>query len=692
MWKSLGLIAVGVLVGAAFVMFVLPSTGPGAPATAERSLVAPERVLSDTEVDVARSDSFESIRTIQDVLSLPSQFDRDEAMYVLAGRSNAGELQALIFEGDRISDRYTRNSVLGILFRRLAEVDPQSALALARVEPYNNSKTLENTIWRAWARNDLDSALFEVKTQSQRSMQVAAAQVLYAAHGYMGNETTDRIEAELGIEPDRNTRLRFLRTLLEKSPDDVIDFIGKETSALRRREYINWLVYAIEEPNLNDAVAWSESFTSNGDMALYRQILNDRIARLNPLQALQAAVDSGDIQFGGRFQNAMQELASSDMEAAMSFYDGLDNQQAKFMSAYIIVSEMAVGDPQGALEWAESNGGQIKSQLNVIALGRLADTDPELALEKAAAMPLGERDTAMSSVFLSVARRDSDEAMALMGSLPESANKRSLRATLGRDWLMQDSDGAIEWLKTLPRDEASRIVGRSAGLLSQVQPGLATDLLPFLDADKRGDVLRNAVTRHAASGKLALARSLITEYSGQQGVDSAALEVSLIEGLSKSDPASAEQLAMQLQSPELKDKALVTIVGSLSQNNPMGAARVVSNIRNQGQRESALMQLSVNWVRSDPSAALQWVRSLSKERDRVKAIESVMGWRTAHHRETLDLINTVADPAARVSLKAGYAVRVARSDKEAALRMLQGLDLSKRQRAEYLNRIESTRR
>ena len=132
-----------------------------------------------------RGDQYANLVNIEQILSLPTIFARSEAMHVLAGRSDSGGVQFLIFEADRIADPIERVRLLNVLFFRLAEADPKSALAMARTGSFLAVKTLEQTVWLAWARNDLDDALFEAKTQTTTAQQKFAAQSLYAAFGYM---------------------------------------------------------------------------------------------------------------------------------------------------------------------------------------------------------------------------------------------------------------------------------------------------------------------------------------------------------------------------------------------------------------------------------------------------------------------------------------------------------------------------
>ena len=191
-----------------------------APEIVRDIVVAPK--MSETQAEVLREERYESLLTVEQIYELPSEFARAEAMYSLAGRSDSGRLQNLIFEANRIADAEDRTAALNILFFRLTELDPESALALARTESFRGNKTHEQRVWVAWARRDLDAALFAAKTQTSSTYSNLAARSLYTAFGYMGNETTDRIEEELGIAPDRKIRGRFIYQMADRSPAEAI--------------------------------------------------------------------------------------------------------------------------------------------------------------------------------------------------------------------------------------------------------------------------------------------------------------------------------------------------------------------------------------------------------------------------------------------------------------------------------------
>jgi hypothetical protein len=121
-----------------------------------------------------RSEQYAGLTSVREVMALPSEFARAEALHIVAGRANAAAVQGMIFEANGIADEIERAMLLNVLFFRLAETDPQSALALARSDDFKGIRSIELTVWRVWSRADLDDALFAARAQMSALRQIAS--------------------------------------------------------------------------------------------------------------------------------------------------------------------------------------------------------------------------------------------------------------------------------------------------------------------------------------------------------------------------------------------------------------------------------------------------------------------------------------------------------------------------------------
>ena len=160
----MGGILIGVLITFAAARF--GASGEQRPSEVVRDITDVPKV-TEAVADQHREERYANLKSATEIMALPTEFARLEAMYALAGRSGSAAVQDLIFEADRVADVQQRESLLNVLFYRLTELDPRSALALTQVDSFKKTRSLEQTVWRAWARSDLDDALFAAKLAHQ---------------------------------------------------------------------------------------------------------------------------------------------------------------------------------------------------------------------------------------------------------------------------------------------------------------------------------------------------------------------------------------------------------------------------------------------------------------------------------------------------------------------------------------------
>ena len=331
-----------------------------------------------------RTEQYAGISGVEQLMSLPSSFARSAAMHLLAGRADSAGVQELIFEAERVADGEERLRLLEILFFRLAELDPQSALVLARTGSFAGVSALERMVWLAWAHADLDDALFAAKTQTSAVHQKSAARSLYAAFGYLGNDTTDRIEAELGIAPDPSTRAQYLYRLADRSPAEAIDFINALSDDEQRGEYVRWLANRLAQEDPHAALAHVDQFRRSADGRQYESSLKRDLASQDPRGTIERLLASGKpLRSYDEFHAAMRALARTDTDAAMRYFDSIRSPKDRTNLGSVIARELAKNDPEGAIAWAKSKGGSEARDLLMSVISTIAVSDPQRALDEA---------------------------------------------------------------------------------------------------------------------------------------------------------------------------------------------------------------------------------------------------------------------------------------------------------------------
>ncbi len=548
---------------------------------------------------------------LSSVLALPTVFTKRSALHELAAQSNGDRLRVLIADASQIEDREDRETALAVFFRRFCDIEPRAALALANSDPYVKVDRYRDIVWQTWARNDLADAIFAVKTLARHTDQATAVQSLYAAYGYMGNENTDQIISQTGIEQNRQTRLRYLRVLLRDSHVHVVNFINTEPSRLRRDEYINWFAYALDVNNPDAAYSYVGEFTSSGDRALFKSTIDSRFSRLNPVDTVWRALAKDETGPNSEFHDAIEELASQDVDAAIEIFEQIDSSNAKALAAFVIANELANTNPRRSLEWLRSLEDIRTDKIEESLLATIAHSDPDFALETALALPAARRESAISNMLLQIAMSSPEQAASMLDSIPEEVDLSRTLRMFGSVWLTKSPSAAMGWLESLEPGQAEQIADFAVRTAMRTQPDTAIRLLSFLDDKKATSSARFIVSELAATGDVNWASSVLEELRGR---NIEGLEPSLAKGLANHDHRLAVQFAQQLPDQETRDAAVAGIAEAVARSKEPDAATalptLINSIESTQARSETTRSIMFRLMRSDKERARQLLERL----------------------------------------------------------------------------------
>ena len=668
-----GGVLLGILATIATVRFWLPEY-PMSGGAIERDIVgvpAMEQAVADKQ----RDELYANLNTVEQVLALPTAFAHAEALYVLAGRSDSAGVQKLIFDANRIADEEERVRLLEILFFRLAEIDARSALALARTSDFRPVRSLERTVWRAWARKDLDDALFAAGTQTSPADKAFAAQSLFAAYGYMGNEATARIEAELGTQPDRNVRGAYLYRLADESPADAIAFINGLGNEAQHWEYVSWLASHLAAGDNKAALRYAELFDSADDRRYYTSIVNASIARENPRVVIERMLAGGsDVRSDGGFSSAISELAGTDLDALRDYFQQARTRDQKMALGGAIARELAKKDPAEALAFARANSNGRFPLIEMSVLRQIAKDDPQLALSEALNSPSMEGEAMLiSNVIDQMAQRDPVAAAAELGRIGNKRQWSLASQQLVQTWMRDDPDAAIEWVMSQDKETSAELI-QDAGLqLAENNIDAAIRLLPKMDSEGHTNLRQQIAQRLATVRSPDDALAFIRQFQGQP--DYAQLQASVISGVALRDPVSAKQMADQLGDESARNTAYVRIIAQRAQTDPAEAARWLNNVSDDNLRGAAAGQLATKWFASDEPSAMRWVSGLPPGSLRDDAISNLAGRWGEWTQDQEDLVASIGDRDKRAQAKVMRIYRLVRADPARARELLQDEDI-----------------
>ena len=672
-----GGVLLGILATLAFVRIEQPSNPPADDIV--RDIVDVPQ-MAQAVAEQHRDERYANLVNIEQVLALPTEFARAEALHVLAGRSDSAGVQNLIFEANRIADDVERVALLNILFFRLTEADPQSALALARMDQFKAVKSFEQTVWRAWARKDLDDALFGARTQASAALQSFAAQSLYAAFGYMGNETTDRIEAELEIEPNRSSRARYLYQLADRSPAEAIGYINGLRRGREQQELVSWLAYYLASRDPTAALRYAELFAVASDGDRYSNIINSDVALQDPKATIERLLASGSgLQSSGEYHYAVRELASTDLESAKQFFEQARSDQQRQILGSAIAAELAKNDPIEALAWARANDRGRRQMIEMSVLMQIAQVDPQLALAEALDSPNAEmRPMLVSNIVQQIARSDPANGIPYLDQIEDRRQRMEVSEQLASTWIRTDTDAAVEWIFSQDKDTAGQLMMRAGRSLLSSDVDAVIRLLPRLEGQYQ-ESMRLQVAQQLATGRSPVeAQAFIRQFQGQPGYDQ--LQASVVAGVAQTDTVMAKQLADQIQDSDARNTAYMNIIGQHARTNPAEALRWLNNVNDDRMRGSASGELAKQWYANDPAAATRWVTNLPRGSTRDDTIMHMSSsWREPTKKQ-MNLIASIEDRDKRGQAKLRQVYNLMRTNPAKARELLEDEDISSEQR------------
>lgn len=681
--------AVGILVGY-FLNALTAERPPTANSSRDLEITA---TMSHTEVETLRESRFEELESIEEILRLPSMFARSEATYALAGRSSGSGVQQLIFEAHEIADPVERDVLLNILFARLTEIDANAALATARIEPFSVNLSAENSVWRTWARSDLESAVDAVLSESQPGTRNRIAQILFRSLGYTGTAETDLVEAWLGIEPDGNTISQYILYLADQSPTLAIDYINQQAPPNWQPQHASKLGTHLALSGVDEARRYKDNILNPRARGMYEGSLMTAEANADPVAAMENwLAGSFTMQNQRLAYGAISRIVESDLDLALSYYDRIEAVQIRRWLGQKIAQQYAADDIDAALQWARENEIRGREELQSLVLQVMAQSDPDRAFEEVreqlqSETGLDARKGSASAVLMAIAQTDPHRAFGYLSEIESHLGQNQLKSVIFNQWMTSEPDAAIDW--ALGQQDADEMLYLSgAGMLIQQDINRAIELLPRLpdsvSANWRMQIAATLVEARSLDEAMAFART----HSAKPGYES--MLATIAQSAVRSGPEVAMAVASEIGDSRLRDQTYATIVQRMAQRDPQQAINYLERVSDNDLRIQVTAGAVRSWYRSSPASAVSWIAAKppGQERDRIVAMVSSYWVETTAQEQ--QLIDAIADPQTRSQIEMHRIVTVSRTDPAKARQMLNSGSFSEEERRSVEHMIEQT--
>ena len=672
--KSLALLFSGALLGAGLLALILgirPAaetddrfTNP--PAT--RALVV-EETRTATESDELRRDGFSKINTVVDALSLHGDFNKKEALYSLAGRSDSVQIQNLIYEANDLADGSQRILAVSILLERLVDLDPPSAIAIAGSPAL--AGLVERDVWAAWYRARPEEALGAAAgLPAQRRGR--AAQGIYRGLEPPELESVNEIRDALGTSPNAMTMLAFLESMYASSPSDATGFIeGMPPTSAEQTMALSLLVYLVAQSGVEGSVQFARP-------RLQRQfdtILDATLYQFQPETAVQRYLDSPS---GHRYRffaaEAMRAIAATDAERAILLLDGFD-EETRAMAVGNIAEGIMVQDPEAALAWIrEFDKSEDRSAYRGF-LATLAVSDLELALSEVELITdRSQRDFTLSGISMQVVQDDVEIAQSVIERIGDTEQRARALQNAIQSLAVLDTDAALAWHAMLSEADRQAVTPGIVRYIVGVDPDKAVVLLDGLDEESVEGVSGSIASAMAMGRGFDSALEFVERYRGAAGYRF--LKAAMLKNLAARHPERALEMAARDLADEQMVGVLSEAVRPLVSTNPDLAASYAMQVSTASERQRAMGYVASRWLNTDAVSATEWILRQPKGKERDELLEIAIGVRRdAGPTETLRLVRAIT-PANRVDVATPIVNRMGQWAFEDAAAMMDELNLT----------------
>lgn len=646
--------------------------------------------MSASEAAVHRSNRYAEIASIEQLMALPGHFTRMEALYALAGRADSADVQNLIFQAGGIVDRADRRDTLLVLFTRLSELDPASALVLSRTPPFGSDPAYEREVWQRWGERELEAALRHA-AQLDSTRRNVAAQALLASQGYWGNEHTARIAERLGVEPDNRTRSARLDELARSDPAAAVAWVHGIESPLHRRQAAVHLGLLLGRDGLDAAGRLAATFNDDVLRSAFEDAAAQAAAEVDPAGTLARLFDRGSAVPDSRLVKVFTAVAGQDIGEALAWFERLEDQRQILLVGSVLAEQLTRADPRRALAWAKGMDGRRERAIYRTVLATLSETDPGFAMAEARRLDdPRHRMMAMATLAQRLSEQDPRRAVALLDEIESPRERSMLIQSIGMNWLQRDPEAALDWILAANTTERPKLIAQAGAVLANTDLDAAIRLLPRLGEQDAAAWRQQIASRIAAERSVVQARSFIAQYQGS--AEYPRLLGAVIQGVARNDPAAAVRMLEDIPAGEEQWMLYSSVLMHYARQDPRAAVESVLSLDNEEQRRNLLSQVVSRWANSDPPAADRWVDNLPPGQQRDAAIAGAASQWTEVTPTRRRLLESIGDPAARGKAVAAAVFRIGRGDLQAAERLLREVDLPAQRKEEIRQQLEMVHR
>ena len=637
--------------------------------------------VSQETATAMRAERFASVDSIQGVLALPGEFAELEALYALAARSSAADIEALLVQAASVPDPQRRDDFVRVLLTRLVAMDARRALAVVEGPLRRSGRNYQSFVWQQWARRDFDTALTAAALEDGH--RVLRAKALYLSLADLDDPRAAEIESALGIPPDTSVRARNLERVYADGAEAMLAYVdGKTPWSREEAKVVARLLYAEYEA---DALTVLDQVGSPVHRESLQRRLVERIIQQDPLYIINTlggqpstGITTLDVQ------RAYSELAKTDPSGAMALLERLPLSDRR-MTETMIVTEVAGVNVETALQMLDQLQYADRERTLSSIVMRHAENDIDLSLSLVDRIedPM-QQGLAMGGMAFSAPLARMPELAARVMAVDTQGGPAFFRRNLINGWARRDPDGALEWVQSLPAEDQAELMGPIVAHVAKNDPQRAIDMALASTGPGSLRVKQQLAAALAANGSVEAAMSIASAVADPDVRVS--LQRQALTQLARTDEAQALDLARGTGDTSLIDSVITSRLNKLSQTDPDAALARLNEITSPTARDNLERNLMRQLAAKDPARMRERIAAMPPGAGRDGALLGLSSRTTTTPADALSMIEEIESPTVKKQAQYRLVARVAQDDPGAARRMMNEMDLPDDTR-EQLNRL-----
>ena len=558
-----------------------------------------------------------------------------------------------------------RGSTIAILLRRLTDLDPRSALAIAGSPALEGMRAFESEVWATWSRQDLQSALEEARGLSG-SRRSRAAQGIFRGFRLPEADTVFDIQMMLGSEPDNTTLSGWLGSLYDHAPGDAIDFIEALPPGPLQNNAVWVLAYRIAQ---SGAITAAARFPTQELQQLFEYRFAEQLAQIDPERAIDLYfANQQDPKQLNLVQQAIRKIAAADPERALRIFGSLQGE-ARRVAILAVGEGMLASDPERALGWIRENRGSQNDGLLVSFISRVARQDSDLAIAQAALIDsMQERHSAYMQIASTLASSDPTTALETIDLIQDSNMRRNAISMMVQVVATRDPEQALALYDTLPEEDRRGVLENVASMIASRDPEKALSLTARVGPAEAERIRQSVINAIADQRSFDGTMAFIERFSDDP--DFARLRSQIVTQLSYREPERALQYAAQHLSGRDYELVVASTAPQLADNDPGRALDMASRIRDPEMRSQTTQSVVSSWMVSDPTATMSWLSLQAAGPEKDQLLQSAMHGANSNAEVATRLLDQVSDTNYRRSMAWSFASMTYGSQPGVALRFL----------------------